>query len=347
MSSPAGPEPVDPSNPRQTPAVPAGVSVPAPAPVPVPAFAAASVRDRRLAEAGVLLAVLIWSANFVVVKVAIGELGPLAFTATRFVVATITLFLLIRWRMGGIRRPAGLTLPLIALGMLGFGGYQVAWTLGLTQITAGDSALIVAASPVLTALLAGAVGMDRLTPPKLAGALIAFAGVALVIAGGHELAIGASLVGDLLTLTAAVLWAVYTVIATRLLRRVDPLQATAWPVLGGTLLLVPLGIWEVATSPPVAVTLPAIAAVLYSGALAAGTANVLVFNAIRHVGPTRASVSQFLVPAGAVILGALFLSEAIQPAQVAGGGVIILGLALTRRRTVVPARVRARLGAGE
>lgn len=305
-------------------------------------MAGASLRDRRLAEAGVLLAVLIWSTNFVVVKAAIGEVGPLTFTAARYVVASLTLFLLIRWRMGVIRRPTGLTLPLIALGMLGFGGYQVVWTIGLTQITAGNSALLVAASPVLTALLAGAVGMDRLTPPKVGGALIAFAGVALVMAGGHQLALGASLVGDLLTLTAAVLWAVYTVIGTRMLRRVDPLQATAWSVLGGTLLLLPLGIWEAAISPPITVTLPVVAAVLYSGTLAAGTANVLVFHAIRYVGPTRASVGQFLVPAGAVVLGALFLSEAIRPAQVAGGAVIILGLYLTRRRSVLPAVVRAR-----
>ena len=129
--------------------------------------AGSSVRDRRLAEAGVLLAVLVWSANFVVVKAAIGELGPLTFSAIRFVVATLTLFLLVRLRTGTIRRPTGLTVPLVAMGMLGFGGYQVVWTLGLTQITAGSSALLVAASPVLTALLAGAVGMDRLTPPKL------------------------------------------------------------------------------------------------------------------------------------------------------------------------------------
>jgi len=281
-----------------------------------------------------------------VVKAAIGELGPLTFTSSRFVIASITLFLLIRWRMGVIRRPAGLTLQLIGLGMLGFGCYQVVWTIGLTQITAGDSALIVAASPVLVALLAGALGMDRLTPPKLMGAMTAFTGVALVIAGGHELTLGASLVGDVLTLAAAVIWAIYTVLGTRLLRRVDPLQATAWTVLGGTLLLVPLGIWEAVTSPPAAVTAPIILAVLYAGALAAGTANVLVFNAIRHIGPTRTSASQLLVPAGAVIMGAIFLAEPVRPAQVVGGAVIILGLWLTRRRTVLPASVRVRLPGG-
>ena len=119
----------------------------------------------------------------------------------------------------------------MGLGMLGFGCYQVLWSVGLTQITAGDSALIIAVSPVLTALLAGAVGMDRLTAPKLVGALVAFAGVAIVITAGHDLSLGASLVGDLLTLGAAVLWAVYTVAATRMLRpsiRSRPRRGRCW-----------------------------------------------------------------------------------------------------------------------
>ncbi len=86
------------------------------------------------------------------------------------------------------------------------------------QITAGESALLIAVAPVLTALLAGAVGLGRLTHPKLAGALTAFAGVVIVIAASHELSLGASLVGDLLTLTAAVIWPVYALLGARMLR---------------------------------------------------------------------------------------------------------------------------------
>ena len=302
-----------------------------------------SARERRIAEAGVLLTVLMWSANFVVAKAAIGVLGPLTFTTARYGAAATTLFLLVRWRYGAVRRPGRLTLPLIGLGMLGFGGYQVLWTLGLTQITAGDSALIIAVAPVATALLAGAVGLDRLTAPKFAGALIAFVGVAIVIGSGAGIAIGASLVGDVLTLTAALLWAVYTVSGTRVLRHVDPLNATAWTVLGGFLFLIPFGVWDAVTAPPASVPPAAVAAILYSGVLAAGVANVLVFNAVRLIGPTRASSMQLLVPAGAVLLGALFLGESVGIAQVAGGAVIVLGVATTRRASVMPTTLRARL----
>jgi drug/metabolite transporter (DMT)-like permease len=300
-------------------------------------------RTRRLAELGILVTVVIWSANFVIVKATIGEIGPFTFTGARYLVASLTLLAILYQRRGSIRPPAGYGRVLLVLGLLGFGCYQILWTTGLTRISAGDSALLVAASPVVTALLAAAVGMDRLTGPKLTGALIAFAGVAVVIGGSQALSLGSSLVGDALTLGAAVLWAVYTVGASRVVTRVDPLAASTWTVVAGAALLVPLGIAESLTRPAISVTPNAVLAILYSGMLAAGVANVFVLNAIRYVGPTRATAMQFLVPAGAVILGAVFLAEPVGPPQVIGGAIIVLGVWLTRRASILPSAVRARL----
>jgi len=291
----------------------------------------------RLAEIGVLVTVLIWSANFVLVKGAIGVVAPLTFTGARFTVAAATLLVMLRWRQGALRPPTDQLWRLLLLGALGFGAYQVLWTTGLTRISAGDSALIVAASPVLTVLLAGAVGVDRLTAPKVGGAMIAFAGVAIVIGAGHELSLGSSLAGDLLTLGAATVWAVYTVGGTRMLRRVDPLQATTWTVIGGLPILVPLALadgaahdWAGTGQPEVLI------AILVSGSLAAGISNVFVFNAIRYIGPARATAMQLLVPAGAVLLGALFLQEPVGIAQLIGGAVIVAGVWLTRRASIAP-----------
>jgi drug/metabolite transporter (DMT)-like permease len=292
----------------------------------------------RLAEIGVLVTVLIWSANFVLVKGAIGVLAPLTFSAARFTIAAATLLIILRWRQHTLLPAPGQLWRLLLLGALGFGVYQVLWTTGLTSISAGDSALIVAAAPVLTVLLAGAVGVDRLTVPKVTGAVIAVAGVAIVIAAGHELSLGSSLVGDLLTLAAASAWAVYTVGGTRMLRRVDPLQATTWAVVGGLSILVPLGVvdgvahdWAGIAQPEVLV------AILLSGSLAAGISNVFVFNAIRYVGPARTTTMQLLVPAGAVLLGALFLQEPVGISQLIGGAVIVAGVWLTRRASIGPA----------
>jgi drug/metabolite transporter (DMT)-like permease len=211
------------------------------------------------------------------------------------------------------------------------------------MISAGDSALILAVSPVLTALLAAALGMDRLTAPKLAGALLAFAGVVVVIGASHALSLGSSLLGDALTLGAAVVWAVYSVGASKVVRSIDPLRATTWTVIAGAAFLVPLGVAESVASPPVEVTFAIIGAVLYSGVLAAGVANVFVFIAIRYVGPTRTTAMQLLLPAGAVVLGAIFLAEPIGLPQVVGGAVIVAGVWLTRRSSILPASMRARL----
>jgi drug/metabolite transporter (DMT)-like permease len=73
---------------------------------------------------------------------------------------------------------------------------------------------------------------------------------------------------------------------------------------------------------------------VYSTLIPAGIANVVVFHAISLLGPTRITALQFLVPFIAVLMGAAFLSEAVQPAQLAGGAVIILGVAITRALSV-------------
>jgi drug/metabolite transporter (DMT)-like permease len=65
--------------------------------------------------------------------------------------------------------------------------------------------------------------------------------------------------------------------------------------------------------------------------LAAAFANVIVFNGVRLLGPTRVITLQSFVPPMAVVLAFFFLGEPIRPAQVVGGLIILLGVALTRR----------------
>jgi drug/metabolite transporter (DMT)-like permease len=72
------------------------------------------------------------------------------------------------------------------------------------------------------------------------------------------------------------------------------------------------------------------AGLAFSAFLPAGVANVVVFNAIRLLGPTRITAYQFLVPFMAVILGAVFLSEGVRVDQLLGGLVIVLGVMISR-----------------
>jgi drug/metabolite transporter (DMT)-like permease len=272
-----------------------------------------------------------WAGNFIVVKGAVGVVPPIAFTFLRYVLASVTLLVLLRWREGAIRLPHGDILRLALLGSVGFGCYQVIWPVALQTIPAGDSALLIATTPVITALLAIAVGADAANPVKVTGALISFVGVALVIAAGQGVNLGVSLVGDLLTLGAAVCWALYTVYGAGILQRHSPLVATTWAILAGTLFMAPFGVAQLATTDLAAFGPAVLLAIVYAGTLAAGFSNVIVFHGLKLLGPTRVTAFQVLVPPLAVVLAAIFLGEAIRPVQIAGGVIILAGVALLRR----------------
>jgi len=272
-----------------------------------------------------------WAGNFIVVKGAIGILPPVGFTFLRYALASLTLLALLRWRTGEIRLPHGDIASIAVLGIVGFGCYQMLWPVALQSIPAGDSALLIATTPVITALLAAATGADTPKVTKLTGALISFVGVGMVIAAGQRVDLAVSLVGDLLTIVAASCWAIYTVFGARVLRRHTPLVATTWAIVAGTLFMAPVGIAQLATSEGSGFGLPVVLAIGYSGTLAAGFANVIVFHGLKLLGPTRVTAQQSLVPALAVVLAAVFLGEAIRPAQIAGGVVILGGVALLRR----------------
>jgi drug/metabolite transporter (DMT)-like permease len=273
---------------------------------------------------------LFWAANFIVVKAAIAQIPPVTFAFLRFGLAALTLLALLRWREGRLGLPRRDVIPILGLGALGFGIYQILWSVALQDIPAGDSALLIATTPVITALLAVTNGADTLTRTKLLGSLVSFAGVGVIVSAGHELSLGGALLGDALTLVAAVCWSIYTAYGAPILRRHSPLRTTAWAMVGGAAVLAVPGAWQSIGVGWSGVTGDAWAGLAFSAFLPAGVANVVVFNAIRLVGPTRITAYQFLVPFMAVILGAAFLSEGVRVDQLLGGLVIVLGVAISR-----------------
>lgn len=277
-----------------------------------------------------LVVMVTWAANFIVVKAATHQIPPVSFAFLRFGTAAVTLLLVMRWREGSWGWPGRDAAAILGLGALGFGIYQMLWSVALQDIPAGDSALLVATTPVITALLAVRTRADVLTPIKLVGSLVSFAGVAVVIASGPGVAFGGAIVGDVLTLVAAVLWSIYTVFGAAVLRRHSALQTTAWAMVGGSLVMLIPGIAQGAATDWASVDASAWLGLAFSAFIPAGVANVVVFSAIRLLGPTRISAYQFLVPFIAVMLGAVVLAEPVRIGQLLGGLVIILGVIVTR-----------------
>ena len=273
---------------------------------------------------------VLWAANFVVVKSSIPVLTPVGYAFLRFAMAAAVLLGICRWREGSVAIPRREILPLAGLGVLGFGLYQVLWTTALASTSVGNSALLIGATPVFTALVAAALGVDTLTWIKAVGAAVAFVGVG-VIAAGHGLRLDSAALGDLMTLGAAVSWAGYVSLGAGVLRRFSPLRATAWTITFGTIFLAPFGLLQLSGADLSAIGPGQIAALLYSGLLSSALGNVVVFWGVSLLGPTRITNLQFLPPALAIVFAAIFLGDPILATQVAGGLIIVAGILLARR----------------
>ncbi len=286
--------------------------------------------ERRLAEISAVGVMAIWAGNFIVVKATIPILTPVGFAFLRFLVAGLVLLVLCRWWEGSIGIPRRDLGRIALLGFVGFGAYQMLWTTALSSTSVGNSALLIAATPIFTMLISAAIGTDRLGRTRAIGACISFGGVAIV-AATHGASFDRAALGDVLTIGAAICWAIYVSFGAAVLRRHSPLRTSAWAILAGTALLVPAAAWEMAHADLAAVGPAQVAAVAYSALLAGALGNVVVFRGIKMLGPTRITNLQFLPPALAIVMAAVFLGEPILPTQVVGGIVIVLGVVIARR----------------
>jgi drug/metabolite transporter (DMT)-like permease len=298
-----------------------------------------SARVRLLAEIAILLVMLTWGANVVAVKAVLADVPPILFAFVRFGSAFLVLLAVLKWREGSVGLPRGDILPLLLLGLAGFGLYQDLWASALGRTTASNSALITAATPVSTMLIAAAVGSDTFSRGKVIGAAISLSGAVGVVGATHGFGFTGASAGDLMTFIATLCWACYVAFGAPVLRRHSPLRTATWAIGFGCLGMLPVAGWQLTTFDPSHIHASTIGLFLFCSLLAAAAANVVMFEAVKVLGPTRAMLFQFLVPAFAVVLAALFLGEAIVVGQVVGGAVIVLGIIVARSR-LLAARVR-------
>ncbi len=259
---------------------------------------------------------------------------PVLFAFIRFGTAFLVLLAVLRWREGSVGLPRGDILPMLLLGLAGFGLYQDLWATALGRTTASNSALITAATPVSTVLIAAAVGSDTISRPKVIGAAIALAGAVAVVLATHGIGFTGASAGDLMTFAATVCWACYVAFGAPVLRRHSPLRTATWAIGLGCLGMLPLAIWQATTFDVSRVHAGTIVLYLFCALVAAAAANVVMFEAVKVLGPSRTMLSQFLVPAFAVVLAAILLGEAIVPVQVVGGLVIVSGILVSRMNRV-------------
>ena len=288
-------------------------------------------RAAALVEASLLLAVLFLGTNPVAVKVAVAEFPPIPFVAMRFTLAGLLLFVLVALLEPREGRPGRRDLlSLAAVGLVGVGANNLAFTLGVSMTTASETALIYAAVPIWGILLGLALGLERPTRWGILGVCLAFLGVAVVVYGG--LTGSTSLLGNLLVVVATVCWGSYAVLSLPLLRRYSPLVVASYTMLFGGLGALPLAVAGFLDAGWVEASARAWEALAYSTLLVAAFGFWAWQRGVSQVGANRVLVYQYLITLVGVAAGVILLGESLTANKVLGGAVILLGVYLARRR---------------
>ncbi|MBD2260361.1 EamA family transporter [Pseudanabaena sp. FACHB-2040] len=278
-----------------------------------------------------VLTSLLFAGSFVAGKYTTLDLGPLTTSLLRYLIAALTLGLLVRYSAS----PADLKierrdwLPMGLLGSFGVVGYHYFFFASLSHTAVANTAIINAFNPVVTGLLAAAFIGERLRLRQYGGGAIALLGVLTLLTQGHllrllELRLNR---GDLLMLGAVFCWAIYALLIKQLSQRHSGLIITFYAALSGVVQLLVLAGLEYWWQQLATLSLASFLSLLYMGTAASGLGYLLFNLSIQRIGPTRtASVVYSSVPVFVAGLAWLFFREPVTPVMLSSMGLILVGM---------------------
>jgi O-acetylserine/cysteine efflux transporter len=277
-----------------------------------------------------LTAVLIWGGTFPIAKFALDEFSVLSYATVRPIVASGIIFAALRFR----GEPIGIAREdwprLLLAGFAGMFLFQAGFIFGLDLTSASHSAIIASAGPpILGMLVLWLLRGDQPSGRKLAGLAVGGGGVILLV--GDPSADGASVLGDLISLGAALAWVGVTIIPEPLVRRYGPFRVTAWMLLCSAVAFLPISVGELIETSRDMPSPVAWASLYYTGIFGMTIANSLWQRAVHSAGASQTMPYLYLQPAVALGLAAMMLGERLGPVQLAGGLLAMVGVALVRR----------------
>lgn len=281
-----------------------------------------------------VLAAIFWSGAFIAGKIGVEEFSPYGLTFFRFFFATILIFGIL-WREAGgnWRLPLNLWPLTIVLGIVGMFGYHILFFTALKYTTATNSAIIGAANPLLTSILATIFLKETMSIKRFGAIFLALLGVILTVTNGklHLLENFTFNSGDLIMLIAVFCWAIYSIICRRVRDRVAPLKLIAHVFLVCVVLMIPFMISE-----KIWLQLPAISwsgwiSVLYMAIFPSVLGYLIQMISIQQIGASRTSMYINLVPLFSMILAFFILQETISWVKILAAGMIIAGVYFSSR----------------
>lgn len=277
---------------------------------------------QRAAWSALIFLTIVWALNWTIMKVALDFSGPFDFSALRYAVGTVVLFVLLAFRPAQLRPSPWW--PTVVIGLTQIAAFQTFAQLALVAGGAGKTALLSYTLPFWVVPLAWWWLHEK--PGWLRWICIAVAAVGLVcvISPWHR-------VGDplsiLLALASGLVWAIGTVISKRVFEQhpeVTPLQLTAWTMLIGTVVLVILGL--VIPERPIHWTTSYILAIAYSGFLSSSIGWALWSLVVQRLPANVSGLTSLAVPVAGVLFAWWLLHEQPSPAEWIGIALIAVSL---------------------
>jgi drug/metabolite transporter (DMT)-like permease len=295
-------------------------------------------------EWGVLLILaVIWGGAFMFIGVAVRHVEPLTYVWLRLTIAAGAMWLFLKLSGGGLGLPRQVWGSIMLLALLNNALPFTLFGWGQTHIASGLASILNATTPIWGVLVAHLFTEDeKLTPRKIVGVSLGFAGVATMIGPTLLADVGTDALAQLACITASLSYAVAAVWARRFRRMgLKPMSVTTGQLSAGALMMLPLALF---VDQPWTQPLPPLSAWASIAALAifcTALGYVLYFRLIDSAGATNALLVTLLVPPFAIFFGSLFLNEVLAPQDFIGLALIALGLAAIDGRLLRRLRLKA------
>jgi drug/metabolite transporter (DMT)-like permease len=280
-----------------------------------------------------LTVAVIWALNFSVVKASLSEIDIYSFNAMRFILAASLIWGIIVFRGVNVNIPKSDWLPLLAIGLIGNVLYQWLFIVGINLTLSANAAVMLGTIPIWIAIFSHLFTDEKMTRLKAIGVVLAFSGVAAIVAGGgNPLSLASETFrGDIIIVCAAITWAVFTIRSKQFLKRYTALQFSGIMALIGAVSLTSLSFITGESTDWASVSYAAWGGTIYSGMLSIGLAYLIWNNGIVNVGPVKTSVYQNLVPVLGLLFGIILLNESLSSLQYVGAAIVVTGIVMTRR----------------